>query len=75
MTQEAMKLLGARESDIRYQANRFMKHDEQTLLTSFKFFEKKPEMINFTRQASQEMERILREDSRTDNSQENLNEG
>ncbi|MGZ8918737.1 MAG: monovalent cation:proton antiporter-2 (CPA2) family protein [Methylobacter sp.] len=75
MAQEVMKLLGARQSDTYYQAIRFMKHDEQTLLTSFKFFEQEPEMINFTRQASQEMERILREDIRTDSSYGSLNEG
>ncbi|MDD5578946.1 MAG: monovalent cation:proton antiporter-2 (CPA2) family protein [Methylobacter sp.] len=73
MAQEVMKFMGESESDMRYQAIRFMKHDEQTLLTSFKFFEKEPEMINFARQASQEMERILREDIRTDGSHEDLN--
>lgn len=74
MAQEAVKFLGARELDTHYQAIQFMKHDEQTLLTSFKFFEQEPEMINFARQASQEMERILREDIRPDGSHENPDE-
>ena len=62
MAQEAMVRLGARPIDMRYKARRFKKHDERTLMESFKFFEEQPVLIDFARQASQEMERILQED-------------
>lgn len=62
MAQQAMIHLGARPIDMRYKARKFKKHDERTLRESFKFFEEQPVLIDFSRQASQEMERILQED-------------
>ena len=62
MAQEAMVLLGAKREDSRHKAEQFLEHDEKTLLTSFEFFEKEPELISFARQASGELERILRDD-------------
>lgn len=62
MAQEAMKYLGANPADTQRKAARFMEHDEKTLRRSFEFFEREPEMISFARQATGELERILRED-------------
>jgi monovalent cation:proton antiporter-2 (CPA2) family protein len=62
MAQEAMKFMGASAHDMRIKAKRFRKHDEQTLRTSFAFFEREPELIDFARQRLQEMERILQQD-------------
>lgn len=62
MAQEAMKCLGHRAYDMRVKAHRFMQHDEDTLRTSFAFFEKEPELISFARQASSELERVLKGD-------------
>ncbi|MES2983989.1 MAG: monovalent cation:proton antiporter-2 (CPA2) family protein [Pseudomonadota bacterium] len=66
MAQEAMKMLGADPREVRIRARRFLKHDISTLHKSFEFFEKEPELIDFARQASQELERILQEDVRLD---------
>ena len=60
--QEAMKLLGRPETEIRQNADTFAHHDEATLEKSFAFFEEEREMISFSRQASGEMERILQSD-------------
>ncbi len=62
MAQEAMVALGASAEEMRIKAQRFLDYDEKTLHTSFAFFEKEPELVSFSRQASGEMERILRED-------------
>lgn len=62
MAQEAMKFLGHRAYDMRVKAHRFMKHDEEVLKTSFAFFEREPELISFARQATSELERVLRGD-------------
>ncbi len=66
MAREAMAILGASPEDTLAKATRFTKHDEETLHTSFAFFEREPELISFARQASGELERILREDVRTE---------
>lgn len=63
MAQEAMKLLGASAAAVQRKAVRFMEHDEKTLQRSFEFFEQEPELISFSRQASGELEQILREDA------------
>lgn len=62
MAQEAMKLLGAPESEVAHKAQQFMEHDEKTLRRSFAFFEKEAELINFSRQARGELQQILQED-------------
>ncbi|MFT4060629.1 MAG: monovalent cation:proton antiporter-2 (CPA2) family protein [Legionella sp.] len=60
MTKEILKFLGYKHDDIEKKATAFKRHDETTLLQSFEFFEKERELINFTRQAKGELERILR---------------
>lgn len=62
MAQEAMILLGRNPVDVQRKAQKFREHDERTLRESFKFFDEQPVLINFTRQATQEMERILQDD-------------
>ena len=63
MAQEIMVTLGFRESDMSYKAARFLRHDESVLRKSFEFFESEPDLISFARQSRGELERILREDS------------
>ncbi len=63
MAQEAMVRLGADKRDMRIKAQRFLRHDEKTLRASFAFFEREPELIDFARQASGELERILQADA------------
>jgi CPA2 family monovalent cation:H+ antiporter-2/glutathione-regulated potassium-efflux system ancillary protein KefC/glutathione-regulated potassium-efflux system protein KefB len=59
MTQEVMKFLGYKEEDIQKKALAFKQHDETTLVQSFDFFEEEKDLINFSRQAKGELERIL----------------
>lgn len=59
MTQEVMKFLGYKEEDIQKKAHAFKQHDEATLIQSFDFFEEESDLINFSRQAKGELERIL----------------
>ncbi|CAM3150607.1 potassium:proton antiporter [Legionella steigerwaltii] len=59
MTKEVMKFLGYNNEDIRKKSSAFRKHDEATLIQSFDFFEEESELINFSRQAKGELERIL----------------
>ncbi len=59
MTKKVMKFLGYKHEDIEKKALTFRKHDEATLLQSFEFFEKESDLINFSRQAKGELERIL----------------
>ncbi|EHL30329.1 monovalent cation:proton antiporter-2 (CPA2) family protein [Legionella drancourtii] len=59
MTKKVMKFLGYKHEDIEKKALAFRKHDEATLLQSFEFFEKESDLINFSRQAKGELERIL----------------
>ncbi|KTC79909.1 monovalent cation:proton antiporter-2 (CPA2) family protein [Legionella cherrii] len=59
MTKEVMKFLGYSHEDIQKKASAFRKHDETTLIQSFDFFEKESDLINFSRQAKGELERIL----------------
>lgn len=59
MTKEIMKFLGYKSEDIQKKATAFKKHDETTLIRSFDFFDKESDLINFSRQAKGELERIL----------------
>lgn len=59
MTKKIMNFLGYKNEDIDKKAQAFRKHDEATLRQSFEFFEKEHDLINFTRQAKGELERIL----------------
>ncbi|WP_131794801.1 monovalent cation:proton antiporter-2 (CPA2) family protein [Fluoribacter gormanii] len=59
MTKEVMKFLGYTHEEILRKATAFKKHDEATLIQSFDFFEKESDLINFSRQAKGELERIL----------------
>lgn len=59
MTKEVLKFLGYDEDEVDRKAQAFQEHDEETLMKSFEFFEEEVELINFSRQASGELERIL----------------
>lgn len=59
MTKEILKFLGYKQIDIHAKANAFEKHDETSLLHSYEFFEEEKDLINFSRQAKGELERIL----------------
>ncbi|KTD67883.1 MULTISPECIES: monovalent cation:proton antiporter-2 (CPA2) family protein [Legionella] len=59
MTKEVMRFLGYNNENIRKKASAFRKHDEATLIQSFDFFDEESELINFSRQAKGELERIL----------------
>lgn len=62
MAQAIMVALGFKEEEMKTKAATFLKHDETNLIKSFEFFDQEPELINFARQASGELERILRSD-------------
>jgi len=62
MAREILIMLGHNPVEIQQKAAAFLRHDDATLKQSFEFFDTEPEYISFSRQASQEMERILRED-------------
>lgn len=64
MTKEILKYLNYDPDDIENKALAFQEHDEATLLKSFEFFEEETLLINFSRQASGELERILQTRSR-----------
>lgn len=59
MTKEIMNFIGYESDEIERKAQAFQKHDEATLLKSFEFFEEETDLINFSRQAAGELERIL----------------
>lgn len=63
---QAMQMLGHRAFAMRYKAMDFTRHDEETLWTSFSFFEREPDMISFSRQARTELEHILMDDQKAD---------
>ena len=63
MAQEIMISLGYNPELMKHKAAAFLKHDEKTLIKSFEFFNREPELISFARQASGELERILRDDN------------
>jgi glutathione-regulated potassium-efflux system ancillary protein KefC len=60
MTKKIMSFLGYKNEDIENKTQAFKKHDEATLIQSFEFFERENDLINFSRQAKGELERILR---------------
>ncbi|MEO6610419.1 MAG: cation:proton antiporter [Aestuariivirga sp.] len=62
MAQVMMTYLGYSKDEMKRKAIAFAKHDEKTLAASFEFFEKEPELISFSRQATGEMESILQSD-------------
>lgn len=59
MTKEILRFRGYKNEDIEKKAKAFKKHDETSLYKSFEFFEEETDLINFTRQAKGELERIL----------------
>jgi glutathione-regulated potassium-efflux system ancillary protein KefC len=63
MTKEILGFLGYKPDDIEKKALAFQKHDEATLYKSFEFFEEETDLINFSRQAKGELERILQSSS------------
>ncbi|MDX2083055.1 MAG: monovalent cation:proton antiporter-2 (CPA2) family protein [Rickettsiales bacterium] len=62
---EVASLLGKDKSEMKIKAEKFRNHDEETLQESFKFFEDKPALINFSKTRRAELERILQSDSVT----------
>lgn len=62
MAQAVMVALGFKKEEMHTKAATFLRHDEKNLIKSFEFFDQEPELINFARQASGELERILRSD-------------
>lgn len=59
MTKEVLRFLDYAEDDIERKAEAFRNHDEDTLIKSFEFFDEEHTLINFSRQAAGELERIL----------------
>lgn len=59
MTKEILSFLGYTSEDIENKAQAFQTHDEATLIQSFEFFNEEDDLINFSRQADGELERIL----------------
>lgn len=59
MTKEVLSFLGYKQEDIERKAQAFQAHDEETLIQSFEFFDEEIDLINFSRQATGELERIL----------------
>jgi len=62
---EVASALGKEKSEMKYKAEKFRAHDEETLQESFEFFEDRPALINFSRTRRAELERILEKDSTT----------
>lgn len=60
MTKEVMKFLDYKTEEIQNKMTAFKEHDEATLIQSFDFFEQESDLINFSRQAKGELERILK---------------
>lgn len=63
MAKKAMVLLGKTPADMDHRAQQFKQHDEASLEASFAFFDNEPEMINFTKTQTAELERILQGDA------------
>ncbi len=59
---DAMIALGYPKADIERRAKKFLAHDIETLKRSFEFFESEPDLINFAKLSSEELEGILRDD-------------
>lgn len=63
MAQQIMVSLGNKESDMQFRALQFTRHDEATLHKSFEFFDEENELIQFSRQATDDLERLLTSDT------------
>lgn len=72
MAQDIMVALGHKKTEMQHKAERFKKHDEDSLRKSFAFFDNENDMIDFSRMQRAEMEQILREDVRNDEEKNNL---
>jgi len=59
MTKKILSFLGYENDEIHRKAQAFQTHDEATLMKSFEFFNEEEHLINFAKQASGELERIL----------------
>jgi glutathione-regulated potassium-efflux system ancillary protein KefC len=66
MAREVMVALGHSPESMRRKATIFTQLDEASLQKSFEFFEEEHELINFSRQAAGELERILQSDQEVD---------
>ena len=62
MAERAMLLLGGAPDKVQHKAIQFLAHDEKTLRESFAFYERERELIDFSRRATSELERILQDD-------------
>lgn len=62
MAQEVLVFLGKTRAEAAQKAAQFQRHDEEVLVKSFAFFDEERELIDFSRQSSGELERILRSD-------------
>jgi hypothetical protein len=58
-----MLWLGKDKSEIALKAEQFKDHDEKTLQESFKFFDDKPTLVNFSKTRRAELEGILKSDN------------
>jgi Kef-type K+ transport system membrane component KefB/voltage-gated potassium channel Kch len=65
MAQDAMVFLGKPVADVRAKAVQFKRHDENTLLKSFEFFDDEPALVNFAKLQREELERLLQSDVNT----------
>jgi glutathione-regulated potassium-efflux system ancillary protein KefC len=63
MAQAVMVALGQKAPDMQLKAQQFKRHDEQTLVESFSFFDNEPEMVSFTRTRREELQHILQSDT------------
>ncbi len=62
---EVATSLGKDRNEMNQKAEKFRVHDEETLRESFQFFEDEPALINFSKTRREELERILRSDSKS----------
>lgn len=75
MAQKAAIELGFDEEKAARRAEKFRQHDEEALEKSYEFFEEERTMASFSRQASGELERILKEDEAEDQRQTTVKKG
>lgn len=65
MAQEVMVNLGFKRARIQMKARQFAEHDEDVLKKSFAFFDEEHQLIDFSKQATEELERLLKSDAET----------
>jgi len=65
MAQDVMKFLGHNPDTMKRKARTFAQHDEGSLKKSFEFFDREDELISFAREATTELDRILKEDQQS----------